>query len=142
VNSGALVRAAVAAAVLWYVFAGGTVPGVVSTPYTGPLTALHSAAASMESKDKQGLSEALLAIAKMIADDRLGSIKTNADLQKMVEVGLDFGYSTFQVKRYPAVAQAVQAEISKAVGSDAGPVDVATKSRASAALEEAARAIR
>jgi hypothetical protein len=95
----------------------------------------------MDAHDRQGLSEALAAIGKMVRDDRMGSIKTAADIQKMIEVGLDFGYSTFQVKTYPEVAQAVQAEVSKAVGADDSPADSAAKSRAATAIEEIGRAV-
>ena len=58
--NGDLIRYAVAAAVLWYVFAGpaAVTPGQAG-PYTGSMSSLHAAAASMEAKDREVLSEAL-----------------------------------------------------------------------------------
>jgi hypothetical protein len=136
------IRLILAAGIVWYAL-GGSLPSVgpVAT-YTGPLTALHTAARSMDPKDREGLSEALQALGKMVSDDRMGAIKTTADVQTFIETGLNFGYSTFQTKQYPTVAQYLQDEISKVVGGIEGPADAAVKSRVSAALDDASRAVR
>jgi len=142
----AYLRPALAAAIVWYALGMPGLPvtpgGGGAAPYAGTLSALHTASRSMESKDKEGLSEALSAVAAMIRDDRLDAIKTTSDIQRMIETGLDFGYSTFQVKKYPAVGQAVQDEISKAVGTQEGTADAAIKAKVAGVIEEAARAVR
>ena len=118
---------------------GGLVP---SAPYSGSMSALHSAAGSMDAKDRQGLSEVMAATAAMVKDDRTQMIKTTEDVQKMIRGAMSFGYSTFSSSKYPAVASAVQSELERVVGSTIEPLDSGKRAAVVAALEEMARAIK
>ena len=141
--NGDLIRYAVAAAVLWYVFAGpaAVTPGPAG-PYTGTMSSLHTAAASMEAKDREVLSEALDAASKMISDDRAGLLTTTESLQKAARGAVAFGYSTFTATKYPAVASLIQADLEKAIGTDVVAVTPEVRSKVAGVLSEAARAIR
>jgi hypothetical protein len=118
---------------------GGLLP---SAPYTGSMSSLHSAAGSMDAKDRQGLSEALAAIGKMVSDDRLGAIKTSSDAQRGIQTMLNFSYSSFQTKKYPEVASAIESELSKAVGTEVGTLSSSDKARIGSLLEEMGRAVK
>ena len=138
------IRLIAAGAIVWYALG---MPGVSSptapvAPYTGSQTAVHSVSRSMDAKDREGLSAALTAIGAMLKDDRMDAVKTAEDVQKIIQVGLNFGYSTFQVKSYPQVAQAVQDEIAKVVGAESGSIDSGKKSKIGDAVAELGRAVR
>jgi hypothetical protein len=141
-----LVRYGLAAAVLWYVFAGpAAVPtGPSSGPYTGTMSALHTAAASMEPHDKAVLSEALSASGEMLAGDVQGLVSTTEELQRYIKAVTEFDYIGIgkPTAKYPAVASAVQSELTKVIGTDVAPVTPAMRSAVSAALTEAGKAVR
>ena len=143
--NGDLIRYGLAAAVLWYVFAGPVaVPtGPASGPYVGTMTALHTAAASMEAKDREVLSEALDAAGEMLLADKLGLVSTTEELQRYVKAVTEFDYVSHNPSRkYPTVAAAVQSELTKAIGSDVTQVTDAMRQQVSAALTEAGKAVR
>lgn len=141
-----LIRYGLAAAVLWYVFAGPAAGPVapVSGPYTGPMTALHTAAASMEPHDKAVLSEALSASGEMLAGDVQGLVSTTEELQRYIKAVTEFDYIGVgkPTAKYPAVASAIQSELTKVIGTDVAPVTPAMRSAVSAALTEAGKAVR
>ena len=137
-----LIRYAVGAAVIWFALQDGPTPLTPSAPYTGSMTALHSESRSMEATDREGLHEALTAIGKMLSDDRMDAIATSSDAQKAIQVGLNFGYSTFQVKKYPQVASVIESELSKAVGTEIGTLSATDKSRIATLVEEMGRAVK
>jgi len=136
------------AAILVYLAMSGSIPGVPggssSGPYTGPLTALHSAAVSMEPHDRLVLGEALEAAGEMLDADKLGIISTTEELQRYIKAATEFEYQGLgkPTKKYPEVAKAIQAELSKAIGSDVAPVTSSMRRDVSAALVEAGKAVR
>jgi hypothetical protein len=141
-----LIRYGLAAAVLWYVFAGPAAGPVVpsSGPYTGTMTALHTAAASMDGKDRAVLSESLGAAGEMLAGDVQGLVSTTEELQRYIRAVTEFDYIGVgkPTAKYPAVASAVQSELTKVIGTDVAPVTPAMRSAVSAALTEAGKAVR
>jgi hypothetical protein len=142
--NGDLIRYAVAAAVLWYVFAGpaAVTPGPAG-PYTGSMSSLHTAAASMEAKDREVLSEALDAAGEMLLADKLGLVNTTEELQRYVKAVTEFDYVSHNPSRkYPAVAAAINQEIMKAMGRDVTQVTDAMRQQVSSALIEAGKAVR
>lgn len=139
-----VVRMAVAAGIVWYALGMPGLPPSVSpsAPYAGSLTAVHSATRDMVAADRQGLAEALAAAGRMLADDRAGLIKTTEDLQKFVRGTLAYGYSSFSVKKYPASAAAIQAELERVVGDKIEAVTPEKRAAVASMLEEAGRATR
>lgn len=138
-------RAVLAAGIVYVALYGvpsGINPAIPSSAYSGPLTAAHNAAASMESQDRAGLSAALAASGKMLRADSAGLLKTTEDVQEFVRGTTAYGYSSFSLKKYPAVADAVQAELEKAVGSEIKAVDSSDRARIADTLEELGRAVR
>lgn len=118
---------------------GGSSP---STPYTGSMTAVHSAAEKMEKNDRQGLSEALTAASKMLEDDKAKLIKTTEDIQNFTRGSMAYGYSSFALAKYPEVSKAVQVELEKAVGDEITAVTPEIKNRTVATLKELGQAIK
>ena len=118
---------------------GGSKP---SEPYTGSMTAVHSAANSMDKTDRQGLSEALTAASKMLDDDKAKLIKTTEDIQNFTRGSMAYGYSSFALAKYPEVSKAVQVELEKAVGDEITAVTPEIKNRTVATLEELSKAMR
>ena len=118
---------------------GGSKP---SEPYNGSMTAVHSAANSMDKTDRQGLSEALGAASKMLADDKAKLIKTTEDIQNFTRGSMAYGYSSFALAKYPEVSKAVQVELEKAVGDEITAVTPEIKNRTVATLKELGLAIK
>jgi hypothetical protein len=117
-----LLRIAAAAGLVWYAV------NMDATPTGGGGSAKPLAGvSSMERVDREGLSEALAAIARIVEDDRLKAMKTTADAKEAIEVMLSYGYSAFQVKKYPGVAAEVQDALADAVGKDVKPLDDSTR---------------
>lgn len=139
-----LIRIAVVIGGLGLLFGGDTGGGgsKPSEPYNGSMTAVHSAANSMEKNDRQGLSEALGAASKMLADDKAKLIKTTEDIQNFTRGSMSYGYSSFALQKYPDVSRAVQTELEKAVGDEITAVTPEIKNRTVATLEELSKAIR
>ena len=138
-------RAVLAAGIVYVALFGipdGISPPVPGAGYSGPLTAAHTAAASMESQDRAGLSAALAASGKMLRSDPAGLLKTTEDVQEFVRGTTAYGYSSFSLKKYPDVADAVQAELEKAVGSEIKAIDSSDRARIADTLEELGRAVR
>ena len=137
-----LIRIAVVIGGLGLLFGGDTGGGSKpSEPYNGSMTAVHSAANSMDKTDRQGLSEALTAAGKMLADDKAKLIKTTSDIQSFTRGSMAYGYSSFALSKYPDVSRAVQAELEKAVGDEDVPVTPEIKDKTVKTLEELGRAI-
>lgn len=140
------IRYAIAAAVLWYVFAGPAAGPVapVAGPYAGSMSALHTAASSMEPHDRAVLSEALAAAGEMLAGDVQGLVSTTEELQRYIKAVTEFDYIGVgkPTAKYPTVAAAIQAELMRVIGTDVAPVTPAMRSAVSAALTEAGKAVR
>jgi hypothetical protein len=144
------IRMIIGAGIVWYALTGGSLPGVSvpgvapSGPYTGPLTALHDAAKSMDPKDRAALAEATTAAGDMLAADQLGLISTTEEMQRFCKAVLEFDYLGMgkPTTKYPAVAKAIQDELSKSIGTDVAPVTPAIRSTVAAALSEAGKALR
>lgn len=143
------IRLVVAGALLWWGlghpgFPGGgsIIPSV--TPYTGSLTAAHSASRSMDAKDRQNLSEALSAGGEMLRADTRGLVSTTEAAQRYVAGILEFSYNGLgkPSQKYPSVADAISAEAKRVVGDTSGTFDAAARSRLADSLAELGRAIR
>ena len=138
------VRIVIAAALVWWAVAGsnGLPPSSPRQPYNGPMASVHSSAAGMDARDRQGLAEALQAAGKMIEDDRAGLLTTTEAVQRAARGAVAFGYTSFATGKYPQVAQAIQDELEKASGDKSAPASPALRQRIAGVLEEAARAVR
>jgi hypothetical protein len=141
-----LVRYGLAAAVLWYVFAGPAAGPVVpaSGPYTGTMSALHTAAASMDGKDRKSLADAVSTAGEILKADTRGLLDTTEEAQRYVAAVLEFSYNGLgqPKQRYPAVADAISAEAKKIVGETSGTFDAAGRAKLSDALAEMGRALK
>lgn len=139
-----IIRLLMVAGLLWFVFQGtpGVVPAV-SSRYEGPMTSLHSAATSMEAKDRAVLAEALTAAGQMLTADRLNMVSTTEELQRYVKAVTEFDYVSHNpARKYPAVAAAITQELDRVIGKDVAPVTEAMRQSVAAALTEAGKAIR
>lgn len=137
-------RVAVAVALVWWVVAG---PNALPSPsprqaYTGPMQTVHTAAAGMDARDRQGLAEALAAAGKMIEDDKAGLLTTTEAVQKAARGAIAYGYTSFAVGKYPEVARAIQDELERATGGLSAPATPALRQRVASTLDEAAKAVR
>lgn len=140
------IRILVAAACLGIAFAGGIAGQRKPQPaaYTGSMKAVHDAAETMAPSDRAVLSEAFLASSEMLASDSLGLVGTTEELQRFVWGCLEFSYIGVgePSKKYPAVAQAIVAELKKAAGDEVVPLTPEKRGTAAAALAEVASAVR
>lgn len=138
-----LIRIAVVIGGLGLLFGGDTGGGSKpSEPYNGSMTAVHSAANSMDKTDRQGLSEALTSASKMLDDDKAKLIKTTEDIQNFTRGSMAYGYSSFALAKYPEVSKAVQVELEKSVGDEITAVTPEIKNRTVATLKELGQAIK
>jgi len=115
---------------------------VVEPSYNGPLMAVHEAAQSMDSNDRQGLSEALLAAGKMLRDDKANLVTNTEELQTFIKGAVAFGYTSFSVNKYPNVSQAVQQELKNTVGPVVTVLLPEVKQQTVDKLEELSKAIK
>ena len=148
-----LIRYAVVLATLAYLFGGDSgprppkpepVPCVVVEPYTGPMTGLHQTSRSMEDQDRIWLSDAFTAGGDMVAADSRGLIADTEKAQSMV-VGIlsfDFNGVFTPSKRYPELADGIEAELVKCIGDDIAPMSDADRSKFGNCLSEIGRALR
>ena len=90
----------------------------------------------MEAHDRLVLGEALGAAGEMLEADKLGLVATTEELQRFTRAALEFEYQGLgkPTKKYPEVAKAIQAELSKAIGSDVAPVTSSMRREVAAAL--------
>ena len=138
------IRLIAAGAIVWYALGmpGTSTPIAPSAPYTGSMSAVHSASRSMDAHDRQGLSEALASAGKMLADDKAGLIKNTEDAQRFARGAIAYGYSSFSIQKYPQVASAMQSELERATGSVVTEETSEIRQKMSEALEEIGRAVR
>lgn len=134
------VRIAVAGALVWYALNMDATPA--PTPGGGGSGTPVPGVEQMEAADREGLAEALDAIATIVEDDRLKSMKTTQDAKDAVETMLSFGYSAFQLKTYPAVGSEIQNSLAKAVGEDVKPLDDATRREVVTTLRDLSKGVR
>ena len=149
-----LIRYAVVLATLAYLFGGDgggprppkpePVPCVVVEPYTGPMTGVHSASRSMEDQDRIWLSDAFKAGGDMVNADGRGLIADTEKAQSFVVGILSFDYAgVFKPSaKYPALADSIEAELVKCIGSDIAPMSDADRTKFANCLTELAKAIR
>ena len=149
-----LIRYAVVLATLAYLFGGDgggprppkpePVPCVVVEPYTGPMTGVHSASRSMEEQDRIWLSDAFKAGGDMVNADGRGLIADTEKAQSFVVGILSFDYAgVFKPSaKYPALADSIEAELVKCIGSDIAPMSDADRTKFANCLTELAKAIR
>jgi hypothetical protein len=143
-------RPALAAAIVWYALGMPGLPvtpgggGGGTVPYAGTLSALHAASRSMDAADRASLSEALTAAGEMLRADSRGLVDTTEAAQRYVSAVLEFSYNGLgqPKQRYPAVADAISAEMLRVVGDTAGAFDAAGRARLAESLAEAGRATR
>ena len=148
-----LIRYAIVLATLGYLFGGDggprppkpePVPCVVVEPYTGPMTGVHQASRSMEPQDRVWLSDAFTAGGAMAAADSRGLIADTEKAQSMVVGILSFDYNgVFKPSaKYPAIADAIEAELVKCIGEDIAPMSDADRSKFANCLKEIGAATR
>ena len=148
-----LIRYAVVLATLAYLFGGDggprppkpePVPCVVVEPYTGPMTGVHSASRSMEDQDRIWLSDAFKAGGDMVNADGRGLIADTEKAQSFVVGILSFDYNgVFKPSaKYPSLADSIEAELVKCIGSDIAPMSDADRTKFANCLTELAKAIR
>ena len=137
-------RIVIAAALVWWAVAGssGLPSSSLRQTYSGPMASVHSSAAGMDARDRQGLAEALQAAGRMIEDDRAGLLTTTEAVQRAARGAVAFGYTSFATAKYPQVAAALQAELEKASGDTSAQATPALRQKIAGVLEEAARAVR
>lgn len=94
-------------------------PAVVVADYKGDLTKLHKASREMKSEHRAALAEAFSAGASGLRDDP-GTVQTTAQWQRYVEAVSQFSYRDMGRvdKKYPDVADAIQAEVSRVAGGE------------------------
>lgn len=140
------VRILAAALCLGVAFAGGV--GTLTKPaagvYSGPMKSVNDAAAAMTPADRDVLAEAFLASSEMLASDSLGLVGNTEELQRFVWGCLEFSYIGVgePSKKYPAVAQAIAAELKRLAGDEVVPLTPEKRGTAAAALAEVANAVR
>jgi len=153
-KSSDLIRYAVVLATLAYLFGGDgggprppkpePVPCVVVEPYTGPMTGLHQTSRSMEDQDRIWLSDAFTAGSDMVNADGRGLIADTEKAQSFVVGILSFDYNgVFKPSaKYPALADAIEAELVKCIGDDIAPMSDADRSKFANCLKEIGKATR
>ena len=149
-----LIRYAVVLATLAYLFGGDgggprppkpePVPCVVVEPYVGPMTGLHQTSRSMEEQDRIWLSDAFKAGGDMVNADGRGLIADTEKAQSFVVGILSFDYAgVFKPSaKYPALADSIEAELVKCIGSDIAPMSNADRSKFANCLTEIGKATR
>lgn len=150
-KGGDLIRVAIVLATLGYVFGGGgggkpdpEPPAPIVEPYTGSMTGLHQTSRSMAPEDREVLADAFDAGGDMVNADGRGLIKTTEKAQDFVVGLLEFDYNGIYkpTQKYPTLADGVQTELEKCIGSDIKPMDAADRSRLASCLKEMGRAVR
>lgn len=94
-------------------------PAVVVVDYKGDLTKLHKTSREMAPEHRAALAEAFSAGASGLRDDA-GTVQTTAQWQRYVEAVAQFSYRDMGRvdKKYPDVADAIQAEVSRVAGGE------------------------
>lgn len=142
-----VLRAAGGAVLIWWALGMPGLPGPGAPsigPYTGPMAGVAEKASSMASEDSAALSAAFSAAADMLDADSLNLISNTEAAQRFAFGVLTFGYNGLgqPAKKYPGLADAIEAELVKVYGTDVAPVDAAKKSQISAAFREISKAVR
>jgi hypothetical protein len=106
------------------------------------MTALHQTSRSMEPQDRVWLSQAFTAGGDMVAADSRGLIADTEKAQSMVVGILSFDYNgVFKPSaKYPALADAIEAELVKCIGEDIAPMSDADRSKFGNCLTEIGKA--
>lgn len=140
-----IVRFAIGGAILYFALGGSSpVPSVVpSGPYSGPYAAIHSAAQSMEKKDRQNMAAAFAAGGDMVAADKRNLLDNTQEFQDYFIglVTMNYGGMAKPSQKYPALADALEAELRKVIGSDIKAADAGEKQKFIDFLREAGRAL-
>ena len=148
-----LIRYAVVLATLAYLFGGDGGPRppkpepcvvVPSEPYVGSMTGVHQASRSMTEQDRIWLSDAFEAGGNMVNADGRGLIADTEKAQSFVVGILSFDFNgVFKPSaKYPALADSIEAELVKCIGSDIAPMSDADRTKFANCLTELAKAIR
>lgn len=119
---------------------GGAAPSAAS--YAGPLKELHAAARSMAPEHRAAMAEAFGQVASSMRSDTLGLVGTTRQWQRAIQGALQFGYRDGGRvdQRYPAVADAIQAEVARVAGLD--DVKIVDRQRFIDCPAEIAKAVR
>lgn len=113
-----------------------------AAPYSGPLQDLHAAARSMAPEHRAAMAEAFGQVASSMRSDTLGLVGTTRQWQRAIQGALQFGYRDGGRvdQRYPAVADAIQAEVARVAGPD--DVKIVDRQRFIDCPAEIAKAVR
>ena len=122
---------------------GGSKPAP-SGPYEGQMTSLHDVSRSMADMDKAVMSEAFSTGGDMLAADKKGLVDTTEVAQDFVFGILSFSYNGVgqPVEKYPAVADAIEAELRKVYGDEITSLSPSQKDEIVRTLKEIAKAVR
>lgn len=140
-----LVRAVIAAGVIWYALnsGGSPLPGPVA-PYSGSLTNVHSSSRSMAAKDREVMSEAFRTASDMLEADKRDLVSDTQKAQDYVIGVLSFSYVGVgkPAAKYPAVAEAIEAELQKVYGSEVKKLSPSEKQQIVDVLDEIGKAVK
>ena len=136
-----------AAYALGYVPEGGGGGDVVVPPaedYSGYMNDVHSASRSMDEKDRYVMSQAFTTGGDMLAADKRELVDGTEEAQEFVFGILSFSYNGVgqPVQKYPAVADAIEAELRKVYGDEVKKLSPSEKQAIIEALREIGKAVR
>lgn len=149
-NAGFFIRVALALGLAAYALGltdgggGGGGKPAPSEPYTGSMTAVHEAAQSMQPDDRAVMSEAFSTGGDMLSADKRNLVDTTEVAQDFVFGILSFSYNGVgqPVEKYPAVADAIEAELRKVYGDEIKGLSPSEKDEIVRTLKEIGKAVR
>ena len=123
---------------------GGGGKPAPSEPYTGSMTAVHSAAESMQPDDRAVMSEAFSTGGDMLSADKRNLVDTSEVAQDFVFGLLSFSYNGVgqPVEKYPTVADAIETELRKVYGDEVKSLSPSEKDEIVRTLKEIGKAVR
>jgi len=148
-NAGFFIRIALALGLAAYALGltdggGGGGKPAPSEPYAGSMTAVHEASQSMQPDDRAVMSEAFSTGGDMLSADKRDLVNTTEIAQDFVFGILSFSYNGVgqPVEKYPAVADAIEAELRKVYGDEITSLSPSQKDEIVRTLKEIGKAVR
>lgn len=149
-KSGNLIRIVLAVGIAAYALGltdgpGGGDPAIpAAEEYTGYMSGVHSASRSMEEKDRYVMSAAFDTGSNMLGADKRDLVDNTNTAQDFVFAILSFSYNGVgqPIQKYPAVADAIQEELTKVYGDEIKKLEPSEKSRIVDVLKEIGKAVR
>ena len=150
-NNGFMFRLIIVAGLFFYIAnadnggGGGDNPTPnPNAPYTGTMAAVHTASREMPDNARAAMAYAFDTGADMLRADSTGLVNNTDVAQEYALAFLTFSYNGIgkPAERYPATADAIEAELSRVYGTEIVPVDAAKRSQIADAFDEIGRAVR